>query len=108
NDLLVIQTQTHDRLHLLFYEVFYFSIIIAFVYAANDPDSWLLHAFKRIISGIYVSGFAVIDVFHAAIICNLLQTMLHRLKSHQRMANAFIADIQNLSGDRRGKAVRYI
>ena len=58
----IVYTEADDGFYLLAYESHQLVIVVAFIYAAYNPDDGFFDAFQGVVDGVGVGGFGVVDV----------------------------------------------
>ena len=91
----VVNAEAHNGFHFLLHELLDFAVVVAFVLASKNQHGGLGHAFEGIPGAVYVGGFRVVDVSHAAHGVDVFQAVLNRLEVGKRLAYGIFLDVEN-------------
>ena len=97
--LFIVQPQINQGRAFGAYQVFYFGIVIAFVFAAKNQYGLGCHALQSIPARIDIGRFGVVDELDAAYGRHLFQTVFHTLEVGQGFAYIFFPDACKIGGD---------
>lgn len=94
----IVDAHADDSFHLIFDEIFYFGIIVAFIFSAEYKDSGASHAFEGIPSRIDVGSLRIVDIDDAIFFGYEFEAMLYGFEIGEGFASDIIADIEHGSG----------